>query len=806
MHDAGLFKADLKLNTDSVVYLDSISIKYNLSDYEKQLIKKNGFMASERLSFNSYGDAVRDIHFKDLPVFVSSDAILHSVHMSYDLILMQTEGEILIQKLKDILATLHGQISSLDAEYSSNQNMSASLKDFDFYIGMAGKLLGVNVSMYYSSNTARADSVMQLINNLQLVKYSMFGEKAHLIDFSQFKPRGHYADQQNMWMYPDLPKYFQAMIWLGRVEIYLLPPSPGDTNRLSTMRTSVLSALVQMAAKNSTAYGDIQSFDNIIQLFVGESDNVTLFNLNDLLQVAGITDPVQLTDTLQLKAFQDSLITKFFAFQRINSQVIMADETKPDSIIPASAFMLLGQRFIIDSYVTAQVVYDRIKYNNMFIRRMLPSTLDVLFGLGNDASGQLLKTELDNYHYATNLASLRYLINGYDTTFWNSSLFNIWLNGIKQLNPPAQRNTLPSFMITAAWWQEKMNTQLGSWAELRHDNVLYAKQSYTGGSTCSFPYSYVEPFPEFYKTIGNFGIKLKQIVGSLNFIHSYFKTDMLNYCDNLLSTCDTLSSISQKELDNIPLSNAELNFLKNMLRYLGETYTGVEAYDGWYYKMFYNPDAKFKKKDFVAVDIHTSAYDAGGSYVGWVKHVGTGPINLGVFVVKNSDNVSRAYVGPLYSYYDYTTTNMLRLTDAEWDSTYLALALRPDWVNLYLANTQGLNRGTGGQLLTGIDNQNHSQVPSDFVMLQNYPNPFNSTTLIKFSVPTSMSNNPVELTIYDIQGKAVKKLINEKLQSGNYITRWEGLNDNNAKVTSGVYFCRGRIGDKMVTIKMLLLK
>ena len=67
-------------------------------------------------------------------------------------------------------------------------------------------------------------------------------------------------------------------------------------------------------------------------------------------------------------------------------------------------------------------------------------------------------------------------------------------------------------------------------------------------------------------------------------------------------------------------------------------------------------------------------------------------------------------------------------------------------------------------------------------------------------------NNPVELTIYDVQGKIVKKLVNEKLQSGNYVTRWEGLNDNNTKVTSGVYFCRGRIGDKMVTMKMLLLK
>jgi hypothetical protein len=809
MHDAGLFNANLNINSDSIVYLDSICAKYNLTAYEQQLIKKNGFMASERLSFDSYGDAVRDIFFKDLPVFVSTDAILHSVHKSYDLILMQTEGEILIQKIKDILATLHGKISTLDLEYGSNPNMVESLKDFDLYIGIARKLLGVNTTMFYPSNIARADTIMAMIDSLELKMYSMFGEQPHYIDFSQFKPRGHYADQDNMGMYSDLPKYFKAMIWLGRVEIYLIPPAYKVTsNDVSTMRTAVLSALIQKAAINSTAYNSIMEFDNIIKLFVGESDNVSLFNLNDLLQIAGITDPVQLTDTLKLKAFQDSLITKPFAFQKINSQVLMADETKPDSIVPASAFMLLGQRFIIDSYITAQVVYDRIKYNGNFIRRMLPSTLDVLFGLGNDAAGQLLKTELDNYHYSTNLATLRYLINGYDTTFWNSSLFNIWLNGIRQLNPPAQRNTLPPFMTTAAWWQEKMNSQLSSWSELRHDNVLYAKQSYTAVPTCSYPYSYVEPFPEFYKTMKNFGIKLKGIIEPLNFNYSSIKSGIIDYCNTLSGACDTLSTIAQKELENVSISLAEKSFLKGMLRYDGiNEYTGKEMFNGWYYRMFYNPDQKFMKKDFIVVDIHTSAADEGGGYVGWVKHVGTGKINLGVFTVKNPDDVSIAYVGPLYSYYDYTTTDLLRLTDTEWDSTYLALSLRPDWVNLYLANTQGLSRGTGGQLFTGIVNDNpSSKVPADFVMLQNYPNPFNSTTLIKFSVPNNKSNNIVELTIYNIQGKVVKRLVNERLQTGNYITRWEGINDNNMKVTSGVYFCRGRIGDKIVTMKMLLLK
>jgi hypothetical protein len=806
LYDAGKFKEGLNINPSNVLYYDSICAKYNLTDYEKQLIQDHGFMASERLSFDSYGEAVKDIFFKDLPVFVSADAMLHTVHRSYDLILMQTEGEILIQKMKDILTTLHAQLPALDLQYNSNPKMTESLKYLDLYIGIGKKLLGLSTTMYYSSNTARADTIMGLINLLQPASYSMFGEASHEIDFSQFKPRGHYAVAENIGTYPDLPKYFQAMIWLGRTEIYLIPPGyKASTPDFSARNSIILASLVDKAAKNSTAYSSLQDFDNIIKLFVGETDNVSLFNLDELLQTVGITDPDQLTDSTKLLAFQDSLITKPFAFQKINSQILMSDESQPDSIIPASAFMLMGQRFIIDSYITAQVVYDRIKYNGEKIRRMLPSTLDVLFGLGNDASAQLLKTELDQYHYSTNLATLRYLINGYDSTFWNSSLFNIWLNSIRQLNPPADRSNLPLFMTSGAWWQEKMNTQLASWAELRHDNLLYAKESSTAVPTCSFPHSYVEPFPAFYNSLKRFGEKLNDIVQTLNFSYPSIKNQISEYCNLLSGVCDTLSSIAQKELDNSALSTGELSFLRGMLRYDGTAY--ASPFDGWYYNLFYTPEALFLKKNFIVADIHTSAADESGNPVGWVKHVGTAKINLGVFIVNYPNEKPVAYVGPLYSYYDYTTTSFLRLTDDEWLNTYQAVSMRPDWVNLYLADAQGLTKGTGSNLLTGIkEDKNPINEPKDFQMLQNYPNPFNPNTIINFTVPGNLSGSAVDIAVYDIQGRLVKRLVNDKLPSGNYLLKWEGTNDYGSKVVSGVYFCSGRIGGKAITVKMVLLK
>ena len=82
-------------------------------------------------------------------------------------------------------------------------------------------------------------------------------------------------------------------------------------------------------------------------------------------------------------------------------------------------------------------------------------------------------------------------------------------------------------MKTAAFWQEKMNTQLASWAELRHDNLLYAKQSYTGGTVCSYPYSYVEPFPEFYQSLKDFANSAKNRIQSINFEILYLKESIL---------------------------------------------------------------------------------------------------------------------------------------------------------------------------------------------------------------------------------------------------------------------------------------
>jgi hypothetical protein len=231
-----------------------------------------------------------------------------------------------------------------------------------------------------------------------------------------------------------------------------------------------------------------------------------------------------------------------------------------------------------------------------------------------------LKTELENYKYSSQLAALRYLVDSYDDDFWGMSLYNVWLNSLRSLNPPADRTNFPFFMKTAAWHQEKLNSQLASWAQLRHDNLLYAKQSYTGGTGCSFPHSYIEPYPEFYGQIANFAERAFQYFSQYP-DNSWVMTSIKGYFPRLQNVMLKLETLAKKELDNEPFSIDEINFLGKMLFVEGGS--GAPPFSGWYADLFYLPDDA-AIGDYIVADVHTQPTDEFGNKVGRILHVGVG--------------------------------------------------------------------------------------------------------------------------------------------------------------------------------------
>lgn len=88
--------------------------------------------------------------------------------------------------------------------------------------------------------------------------------------------------------------------------------------------------------------------------------------------------------------------------------------------------------------------------------------------------------------------------------------------------------------------------------------------------------------------------------------------------------------------------------------------------------------------------------------------------------------------------------------------------------------------------------------PNRFSLAPNFPNPFNAITTISFSIPT---REWVDLTIWDLRGQEIARLLEETLEPGSYSVNW-----NASRLPSGVYICRLRCGPKTATLKMLLLK
>lgn len=811
MHPAGKFVSDIRMNTGAILYLDSISAKYNLTGYETSLIAKNGFMVSQRLNQLPFGGAMLDIFQKDLPLYVSTDALLHSVHISYDRILKDVEVYLLIDKVKELLTILHDGFPGLASKYSNNSEMNIMLHDLDIYLTIPLKLLGENTSPYYSVNSNKIDIVLSKIAGEQgYDEYKLFSDIPVIYDWSQFKPRGHYVDRNH----PELEKYFKTMMWLGRIEIYLLPPrsyTTADSVQIhkDIKRQTVDAFLFEELFTETNASAVYADINDLLKFFVGDQDNVTVPDLTYLKNAVSLNNPSELLDDKKLFELQDSLKNQSFAYQLILSQILLHDPMKPDSIVPASSFLLFGQRYIIDSYINSQVVFDKTKSCRLF-----PSSLDPMFALGNNAAAQLLKNELDNYGYSENLAAVRYLVDSYGDQFWNGTMYNMWLNLIRSLNPPDDRNTLPEFMRTAAFWQEKLNTQLASWSQLRHDNLLYAKQSYTGGTLCSFPYTYIEPFPEFYHNLmlyaGSAATKFSYFSSKYNFMQS-----IAGYFINLEGTADTLYSISLKELNGTPFSNAEIDFLKRVV-YNQSSGSGQMPYDGWYPKLFYEDNIYSSKgfltQDEIVADIHTIPTDCYGGVAGWVQHVGTGPVDLGVFVAKLPNGQSTAFIGPVLSYYEYTTLNFLRLSDQEWQDSYLLKSLRPSWVNIYLADADGNSLGEGLKLVTSVNDHglgNEGEIPENYITTSIYPNPvtpFNPTVTISFTVPPKFSGSNIELSIYDIQGQLVRTILNRSMPQGKYVYRWNCKNSNGSFVASGVYISSLKIAGRSFNKKLMLLK
>jgi hypothetical protein len=143
-----------------------------------------------------------------------------------------------------------------------------------------------------------------------------------------------------------------------------------------------------------------------------------------------------------------------------------------------------------------------------------------------------------------------------------------------------------------------------------------------------------------------------------------------------------------------------------------------------------------------------------------------------------------------YQYLTWDPVNSNFSLDSTWK------IFNPNAVNIRVLEYTG---STGFEILDlGV------VTPDDYVLEQNYPNPFNPTTTINFTLPL---DKQISLTVYDVLGKEVKTLLDNKdFKKGSHQVTWDGTNNFNQKVASGNYIYTLKFGNFTKSAKMTLLK
>jgi len=633
-------------------YFDLVDGKFDLTEKEKGLFGKNG----------AYG--YDDIFTKDLPVIVTTDSIMESVHKSYDIILKDIEESFLIPLLGVILEQSHAKIEAFDG--SEGGAPEEALHDMDVFFTVARSLLDGGKKESLTGADETVSVVLKAVEAEQIAVLDLFGRPQKL-DFSQFKPRGHYTKSD------ELKRYFKAMIWLGRTEFQI------D----KYMRDLLDSYLIYRLVADSGSLPLWKKFNDVIEVMIGKSDSMNMPGMEEFIEEAGIKDFADITGDFE--ALSAKIQEGDYGKQLICSQIIATDPYSSEPTPLPRVFLFMGQRFTVDSYVFSNVVYDRIVFKGSKQMRMMPSPLDAWFVLGNQETLPLLEGEIGMWNYGKNLAVLRFLTDQYDSSFWDSSMYNVWLDALRLLDEDTTAGDYPQAMKTLSWQEKMLNAQLASWAELRHDTILYVKQSYTG-EVCEYPDAYVEPYPAFFERLEKYAVKSEEAFKGLDISieggKNWVKENIIAYFKNLDGVMAKLKVIAQKEVAGEGLSQEETAFLKEANKKYNMC--GSPPFSGWYPSLFYsaNSDTSVFEYDPTIADVHTDTNSQ------QILHVGTGMANLMVIAV-DTKCAKKVYAGPVFSYYEYVTENMQRLTDEEWLTMTLAKdPARPWWTADFIAGPE----------------------------------------------------------------------------------------------------------------------
>jgi hypothetical protein len=402
-----------------------------------------------------------------------------------------------------------------------------------------------------------------------------------------------------------------------------------------------------MLEENPIAWDAWQRVYEVTRLLCGPADSITPPLVSTAIsRTFGFSFTVAwLEDAEERALLRDELLTG----DDYPTSEIIPVPTLPGQM-PSRYVQIMGERYLPDAEVMQETTYPHTD-------RALPGGLDLMAALlASDRADALLADEKAQCpRLAGQLAALRAQFGAYTETWWTRSTYNGWLYSLQPLLVSFDA-THPRFMQGEAWERKELNAALASWAHLRHDFILYGKQTYPpigwiGGR------GFVEPVPAFYTRLSG---ACGQVSGTLA-AYGVLPAPHAWALEELAGRLEGFAGYAARMVAGEPLSEEE----QDEVHRFGIWLQGF--FGGW---------GVDEKTPLTVADVATDASS------GRVLHEGVGLFNPIVVIYEPPDAEAVAGVGYVMSYYEFALPDWERMTDAEWRTQVLTGTppARPWWV------------------------------------------------------------------------------------------------------------------------------
>jgi hypothetical protein len=306
----------------------------------------------------------------------------------------------------------------------------------------------------------------------------------------------------------------------------------------------------------------------------------------------------------------------------------------------------------------------------------------------------------DRENYQHNLLAARLTVDQRPAAAWEGTVYDGWLGALRELSKPTTDKKYPEAMRTKAWAMKSLNTQLASWTQLRHDTVLYVKQSHTTGQACFYPAGFVEPVPAFWGRMEKMAARSADLLektpypdieverpshwgGKQKLRLKDLQKKQTEFMKNFAKQMAVLKAIAEKQLDQKELTANEKKVLEHVVEI--NRGSGMTRYNGWYPRLFYKGERDCADWEPLVADVHTNVPATPAGDPGCILHQGVGNIDLLIIAIDNGED-RMVYAGPVLSHYEFETRIDHRKSDSEWrkDAIEGNLPPRPEWTKPYL--------------------------------------------------------------------------------------------------------------------------